>query len=688
MQSRRVRRTRSTFLSINQHAAESPIKPVRRPLTKFAANRKAAARLRDDSSSVASPAKDGQRLGRTRSRSGIQAPVRETAKIGRELRSDANTATESDMEDSDGFIDESEGSDAGTGRGGDGGSAVGRRRNRSRPLKRRRLDASSTAASSPLKKGRARSKKVTRAKGVIDNGESPRKRKREDYEPSDEEYEEEEEDSESGEPGLEQDADVDDDDEAPHFIAEREPLRRRKATMMPFADLPFSGDQHLLHDASVTVLHRLKKSELVRLWKVAGLWEGPDEVDMDDEPQEGDMRKEELVNGIVAAVSSDISCRMQCKANEPVQRREMPADDSPLNRLSFISRQASRNRSTAQSSPNRSAPSSSEAGTDGEPSRIAARQNGAQRNKMRPLRSADRKAIIPSSASESNDTCQANNQARVRQTRTAGRKPRNVAFSRHSEESSVGGADDEDTGDQATDADSDSENKRSGAGTGAANTFRHTPARRAKRQALRAIKATDENQHDLDDVAGGPMSEASAGETVGDPTPRPKATATMARAKMPSQLDSPSRPQTQTQYRTRARTASFMETPDAEVEDPIADGLSSAEDGNVSSHSASDASTGSRQRRTRAARRGSLEMRLEDMDIEDGEANPGAQAQDGADVDMLETVEMDEEDEIESHFDDEGECYLTCICAYIALTPGAPKQTLTCELLPLPISTS
>lgn len=52
----------------------------------------------------------------------------------------------------------------------------------------------------------------------------------------------------------------------------------------------------------MTALHRLKKSELVRLWRVAGLWEGPDDCDMDDEAQEGDLKKEELVNGIIAAV--------------------------------------------------------------------------------------------------------------------------------------------------------------------------------------------------------------------------------------------------------------------------------------------------------------------------------------------------------------------------------------------------
>lgn len=355
-------------------------------------------------------------------------------------------------------------------------------------------------------------------------------------------------------------------------------------------------------------------------------------------------------------------------ADPLLQRPELPADGSPLNRLSFISRQASRNRSTAQSSPNRSAPSSSEGSADEQSSRPPARQNGAQRSRIRPLRSAGRQASMVSSASESNDTRQADIHARARQSRAPGRKPRNVAFSKHSEESSAAGADDEDTGDQATDADSESEKKRGG--SAATGNYRHPPARRAKRQALRAIKATDENQHALDDVAGGPMSEASAGETVGDPTPRPKASAAFTRHQLPSQIDSPSRPPAQ--YRTRARTASFMETPDEEIQDPMTGSDSAAEDGK--SQPTSDASAGSGRRRTRASRRGSLEMRLEGMDIDDEVAGSIPQTEDERDVAMRDAVEDEDEDEVESHFDDEGESQKPDLVSPW-LTPGA-RQTL------------
>ena len=52
------------------------------------------------------------------------------------------------------------------------------------------------------------------------------------------------------------------------------------------------GDQHLLEDAPLYALQRLRKAELVRLWKVAGMW--PDEY-TDEE-----ISKKELVDGLIA----------------------------------------------------------------------------------------------------------------------------------------------------------------------------------------------------------------------------------------------------------------------------------------------------------------------------------------------------------------------------------------------------
>ncbi|WVQ75409.1 hypothetical protein IAR50_005030 [Cryptococcus sp. DSM 104548] len=64
------------------------------------------------------------------------------------------------------------------------------------------------------------------------------------------------------------------------------------------------GDQYLLHSAPALALHRLRKAELIRLWKVAGMWEndpGPD-GDMDeDEDDDAGLGKKDLVDGILGA---------------------------------------------------------------------------------------------------------------------------------------------------------------------------------------------------------------------------------------------------------------------------------------------------------------------------------------------------------------------------------------------------
>lgn len=73
--------------------------------------------------------------------------------------------------------------------------------------------------------------------------------------------------------------------------------------------LTLLGDQHLLQDAPTYALHRLRKAELIRLWKVAGMWSEGDEdgegsIDSAaDDEAEGQLSKKELVDGLIAAVS-------------------------------------------------------------------------------------------------------------------------------------------------------------------------------------------------------------------------------------------------------------------------------------------------------------------------------------------------------------------------------------------------
>lgn len=85
-----------------------------------------------------------------------------------------------------------------------------------------------------------------------------------------------------------------------------------------------AGDQHLIDEAPAYALHRLRKAELVRLWKVAGMWQGQEDADGVEEVEEDDhgMSKRELVDGIIAAVSfPQIALRLQLTS----QRKATPA---------------------------------------------------------------------------------------------------------------------------------------------------------------------------------------------------------------------------------------------------------------------------------------------------------------------------------------------------------------------------
>jgi hypothetical protein len=123
-----------------------------------------------------------------------------------------------------------------------------------------------------------------------EDGSSPRKRKRTH--------------DGSGESESVSWIEVDDDEEEelePEFIAESE-LDSRATSREMTNDL---GDQHLIDEAPAYALHRLRKTELIRLWKVAGMWEGEEEEEGSTNEEENDqgMSKKELVDGLLAAVS-------------------------------------------------------------------------------------------------------------------------------------------------------------------------------------------------------------------------------------------------------------------------------------------------------------------------------------------------------------------------------------------------
>lgn len=66
------------------------------------------------------------------------------------------------------------------------------------------------------------------------------------------------------------------------------------------------GDQHLLADAPAYALRRLRKAELIRLWRVAGMWKEDEEdvatVSSTGEEDDDGLSKNDLVEGLVAAV--------------------------------------------------------------------------------------------------------------------------------------------------------------------------------------------------------------------------------------------------------------------------------------------------------------------------------------------------------------------------------------------------
>ncbi|WWD21075.1 hypothetical protein CI109_105556 [Kwoniella shandongensis] len=94
---------------------------------------------------------------------------------------------------------------------------------------------------------------------------------------------------------------IDEGEEEPEFIAESE---------YPVSNLSLtSGDQHLIDAAPAYALHRLRKAELIRLWKVAGMWTLDDDEAVEDSDDEhvDELGKKELVDGLIAAVSHTAS---------------------------------------------------------------------------------------------------------------------------------------------------------------------------------------------------------------------------------------------------------------------------------------------------------------------------------------------------------------------------------------------
>ncbi|WVR09155.1 hypothetical protein IAU60_006217 [Kwoniella sp. DSM 27419] len=230
----------------------------------------------------------------------------------------------------------------------------------------KRADPSATARGRARGKGKGKAKAVDvfGADGLATNGDmdedpsaSPKKRKR---------FRDPDSDDESGS-WIE----TDEDEEEPEFIAE--------------------SDQHLIESAPSYALHRLRKAELIRLWKVAGMWEGDDEASVTslDEETDAGMGKKELVEGLVAA-------------RKPLDRLISPLPTSPSRNSRLRSTTSSTQHSPASSSQSDSGPQSHRDGPDAEVTPKAAPRT---RSRVRlpetdpartaPRRLKDRRRIMP-----------------------------------------------------------------------------------------------------------------------------------------------------------------------------------------------------------------------------------------------------------------------------------------------------
>ncbi|KIR70180.1 TKL protein kinase [Cryptococcus deuterogattii CA1014] len=99
-------------------------------------------------------------------------------------------------------------------------------------------------------------------------------------------------------------------------------------------DFIAESDRNLIHYAPPTTLHRLRKAELVRLWKVAGMWDSEDIPDDTNEDEAiGDMGKKELVDGLIAA-SEARSRRIRSQLAKKVKGKSENGDESELTELS------------------------------------------------------------------------------------------------------------------------------------------------------------------------------------------------------------------------------------------------------------------------------------------------------------------------------------------------------------------
>lgn len=144
--------------------------------------------------------------------------------------------------------------------------------------------ASSPRALPRTRKALAKLRGKSGSRAGADSEMSPRKRKRSDR---------------GSNSPVESDSWVETEDETPDFIAEGE------FVVAASGEANLVDDQHFLNVATAHALQRLRKGELIRLWKVSGMWSSGEDDGMNASEEDGDhgLGKAELVSGIIGAVS-------------------------------------------------------------------------------------------------------------------------------------------------------------------------------------------------------------------------------------------------------------------------------------------------------------------------------------------------------------------------------------------------
>lgn len=553
-------------------------------------------------------------------------------------------------------------------------------------------------------RGKAKQSKAPKGKGVefrlkkqrsrnfAQYATSPRKRKRDVWD----------------EQGVDPDADAhpdDDDDDDDDFESYDGSSSVRSLQEHPIQEDPElepvfmkDDDDYMLHQAPGNQLNRLRKAELVRLWKVAGIWEGEtDSIESEhigDEQE--DYRKSQLIEGILEARNSTSSyiqdklpvgsssynasvdmLRLYSTPNSESYTTPQPTTDEDQSDPANRTRNLLRSRTYAAFGPgkeNEDVPQNAKkrySATAAAPRNRRARFRESVQSPPEPshARQRDRRASLASSAASSTQQySRPPSVSRLRSgalTRRHSEHQRSVSFATTKGTIQVEDADmadwDEDAVEDASESGEDEDYKLEDSRTpnvrlrknqveadaddereaetpkrrnlnNLSFALRHTPARKAKKRAMKAIKAVDASETgDAEMLEDGSDHPTDSGDSDDDPTP--KHPFPLTRARRNSEQATTVVPTPISRRLRHSRDAMQIPSPSTEedgedgmTDEDIEDDVDAFDDESVEIESPTRSRNGrsaplrtlrSQVKHGNVNRNGSLEMRLEDMDLDE-----------------------------------------------------------------------